>query len=94
MHNITYRNCTVTGALAGIRFKFRPTQAGFVQDVLFEDIVIQDPVAYAVDVLVTADHTKQQQHATELGIGEGTVNVTDITLRNIRDELGIIPSGQ
>jgi polygalacturonase len=38
MENITYSNCTVHGALAGIRIKFRPTQFGFVRNILFEDI--------------------------------------------------------
>ena len=38
-------------ALAGVRVKFRPTQQGYVRGVVFEDIVIRNPVAYAVDVM-------------------------------------------
>jgi polygalacturonase len=45
MENITYSNCTVHGALAGIRIKFRPTQFGFVRNILFEDIRIYNPHA-------------------------------------------------
>ena len=40
MENITYSNCTVHGALAGIRIKFRPTQFGFVRNILFEILEI------------------------------------------------------
>ena len=36
MENITFSNCTVEGALAGIRIKFRPTQYGFVKNVICE----------------------------------------------------------
>ena len=41
MQNITYRNCTVDGALAGVRVKFRPTQKGYVRGVVKE--LIHDP---------------------------------------------------
>jgi len=56
MDNITYSNCTVTGALAGIRIKFRPSQHGLVRGVQFEHIRIIDPVDYAVDLFLEANH--------------------------------------
>ena len=46
----------MTGALAGIRIKFRPYQRGRVRGVRFEHIQIINPVAYAVDVYLESDH--------------------------------------
>ncbi|KAJ9448215.1 putative rhamnogalacturonase A [Diplonema papillatum] len=56
MYNVTYRNCTATGTLRGITFKFRPTQNGTVSDIMFENIRIVDPQAYAVDIDINSDH--------------------------------------
>ena len=56
MENITYSNCTVDGALAGIRIKFRPTQFGTVKNIVFEDIHIVNPVVYAIDVIMSSNH--------------------------------------
>jgi polygalacturonase len=89
MENVTYRNCTVTGALAGIRFKFRPSQTGFVRNVRFDNIMIHRPVAYAVDMLMTADHLQDQIGTTWSNLA--TVNLTDVSLSNIHGELGLIP---
>ena len=84
MQNITYRNCTVDGALAGVRVKFRPTQHGYVRGIVFEDIIINYPVAYAVDVIMTSNH---------IGDGDrvGSVNMTGLVLRNISGSLGFVP---
>ena len=46
----------MTGALAGIRIKFRPSQHGLVRGVQFEHIRIIDPVDYAVDLFLEANH--------------------------------------
>ena len=56
MRNVTYRNCTVTGALAGIRIKFRSSQSGSVSGIVFENIQIYNPVAYAIDIDMATDH--------------------------------------
>ena len=103
MQNITYRNCTVDGALAGVRVKFRPTQQGYVRGVVFEDIVIRNPVAYAVDVILSSDHSdaspagapgRGQALGRSNGSGAGAlraVNVTGLVLRDIRGTLGPVP---
>ncbi len=46
----------MTGALAGIRIKFRASQHGRVRGVRFEHIRIIDPVAYAVDLFLESNH--------------------------------------
>ena len=105
MQNITYRNCTVDGALAGVRVKFRPTQQGYVRGVVFEDIIIRNPVAYAVDVILQSDHTdagaypagvssRDRALARSNGRAGGAlraVNVTGLVLRDIRGTLGPVP---
>jgi hypothetical protein len=87
MRNITYTDCDVHGALAGIRLKFRPSQHGYVRGVLFERIRIHRPVAYAVDVLLDSDHLASlptRAHAR-------TVNVSDVRLVDVSGELGPVP---
>jgi len=49
----------VTDALAGIRIKFRPSQHGRVRGVHFEHIRIIDPVDYAVDLFLEANHIEE-----------------------------------
>jgi len=95
MQNITYSNCSVHGALAGIRIKYRPSQHGYVRGVRFERIRIHRPVAYAVDVLLDSNHLDDDAPARR-GAAPGfarahTVNVTDVKLLDISGELGLVP---
>ena len=88
MRNVTYRNCTVTGALAGIRIKFRSTQTGNVSGIVFENIQIHDPVAYAIDIDMGTNHMDIRNHTanTHPGVtGEGveSVALNNVTLRHI-----------
>jgi len=86
MSNVTYVNCSVSGALAGVRVKFRPTQAGTVHGITFENIHIVRPVAYAVDMLLDSNHLRAIDDLAAVDVG-------DITLRNIHGALGTLPDG-
>ena len=102
MQNITFRNCSVTEALAGIRFKFRSSQTGFVDGVLFEDIRIVRPVAYAIDMLLDSDHYnagggsdsghEDYGHSSLSPKMLSTTSVNNVTIRNVVGELEPIPS--
>mmetsp|Transcript_72427 Transcript_72427/g.120729 ORF Transcript_72427/g.120729 Transcript_72427/m.120729 type:complete len:439 (+) Transcript_72427:69-1385(+) len=83
MENITFSNCTVEGALAGIRIKFRPSQFGFARNVLFEGITIRSPIAYAIDVIMDSDHAQAGSPRT--------VDLQNITMRDVRGFLGPVP---
>lgn len=89
MENITYSNCTVIGALAGIRIKFRPSQDGFVRGILFEDIRIIDPVVYAIDIIMSSDHYTAAQPTWG---PVGTVNLQGVTIRDVQGTLGPVPT--
>eukprot|EP01049_Picozoa_sp_SAG25_P014055 SAG25_NODE_2360_length_1681_cov_2.218078_1_plen_514_part_10 len=101
MENITFSNCTVVGALAGIRIKFRPSQSGFVKQVTWEQIRIVRPIVYAVDLLMNSNHLQRgwpplpthASHAARIGAPR-TVTLSDITLRDIVAELGPVPAGE
>lgn len=92
MANITYENCSVTGALAGIRVKFRTTQSGYVRGIRFRDIRIVRPVAYAIDVLLSSDH-EVSIPGRGPAVGAKTVNVSDISIVNVTGELGPVEPG-
>ena len=101
MENITYTNCSVYGALAGIRIKFRPTQFGFVRNILFEDIRIFEPRVYAIDVIMSSDHVDTRLGALSqyeegqgqyLRAGLGTVDLQNVTIRNVQGQLGPVHS--
>eukprot|EP01043_Picozoa_sp_COSAG02_P049113 COSAG02_NODE_4902_length_4849_cov_8.392280_3_plen_493_part_00 len=88
MENITYSNCTVEGALAGIRIKFRPSQMGSVKNILFENIRIVDPVVYAIDIIMSSDHVSAS-HLDRLQTR--TVDLQEVTIRNVEGVLGPVP---
>eukprot|EP01052_Picozoa_sp_SAG31_P029311 SAG31_NODE_2903_length_4928_cov_6.524746_4_plen_553_part_00 len=88
MENITYSNCTVEGALAGIRIKFRPSQMGSVKNILFENIRVVNPVVYAIDIIMSSDHISTSQPEF---VGERTVDLQAVTIRNVEGTLGPVP---
>ena len=88
MENITYRNCSVDGALAGIRIKFRTTQAGFARNIRFDGIRIVNPVAYAIDVVMTSDHMLMPGQPG----GLRTVDLQNVTISDVDGVLGPVPA--
>ena len=97
MENITYRNCTVEGALAGIRIKFRPSQVGFVRNIVFENIRIINPVVYAIDVLMSSNHEDLRTDTpstTDIPSAwrPHTVDLQNITFRDVSGVLGHVPT--
>eukprot|EP00756_Hemistasia_phaeocysticola_P051917 Hpha_TRINITY_DN27096_c0_g1::TRINITY_DN27096_c0_g1_i1::g.33292::m.33292 len=90
MENVTFSNCTVVEALAGIRIKFRPTQTGSVRGVRFEGIRVERPAAYAVDVLLTSNHIQHHHNLSTVNVSTSnhiqrhhnlsTVSVSDVSI--------------
>ncbi|KAJ9448213.1 putative rhamnogalacturonase A [Diplonema papillatum] len=81
MHNVTFRDCTATGTLRGITFKFRPTQNGTVSDIMFENIRIVDPQAYAINFDINSAHAASSADEGEASLG--TVHVNNVVIRNV-----------
>lgn len=95
IENITFSNCSVFGALAGIRIKFRPTQNGFVRNILFNNIQIFNPKSYAIDVIMSSDHIDAFPGdiptvgvVPDQAVGAGTVNLQSVTIQNVHGQLG------
>ena len=75
--NITFRRCVARNTLYGAHIKFKHSQQGKLQDVLFEDIHVENALSAAIEIC------QQGQNCAERPVGNVTVNISDVTYRNI-----------
>merc|ERR1712216_484737 len=74
--NITFRNCTARGTDFGCHIKFKDQQTGWVDGVVFEDIVIEDARKYAIGI---------NQEGQSLGVSlRSNVSINNVIFRDIK----------
>ena len=89
--NITFRNSQADKTMFGCHIKFKNNQTGNVNDVLFENLTITNPVVYAVGI----NQNGQEMTRGLGGNGNGndgvrsSVLISNITFRNIRATGGL-----
>lgn len=95
--NITFRNSKAENTMFGCHVKFKNNQTGHVNNVMFENLTITNPVVYAVGIDQNGQEMKQQV-GDDNGDGDGndgtndahsSVLISNITFRNIRATGGL-----
>jgi polygalacturonase len=77
--NITFRNCTAESTHYGIHIKFKDNQTGQVNNVLFDNINIKDPLFYPIGINMNGQEIDgDQKHMVQ-----SSVIVSNITFSNI-----------
>jgi hypothetical protein len=76
--NTTFRNCTAKGTAFGCHIKFKDEQTGFVDGVVFEDIIIESPKLYAIGI---NQNGQSQTSPGELG---SNVRISNVLFKSIR----------